>query len=326
MRERAQASVETAALTAVALALAIVLGLGVVRLGPALASTIAGAVSGAVASGTPTAPGLDGLERELLAAATGAGDSAPTLLDLRTHLLARLGARGRSGLRWRHPAGRRAGAGRRIHQLAVGRRRAPRRARQRRRMARGPLSHGHFRAGGQHHPRPCARVLAARARRRVLRRRDRAGSRGGRHRRSSRVADCRRSFCAASRARASSSSSALPPEAATAPPARNEHARSGLGRVRGAARARRAARCGADARPARAGARDSWRDRRRPFRCAGEARRPGGQRRRHRRRPGGARRRWHGDHAGRRPDRARTSPRRGCERTRSRARFSWPPP
>lgn len=91
MRERAQASVETAALTAVALALAIVLGLGVVRLGPALASTIAGAVSGAVASGTPTAPGLDGLERELLAAATGAGDSAPTLLDLRTHLLARLG-------------------------------------------------------------------------------------------------------------------------------------------------------------------------------------------------------------------------------------------
>jgi hypothetical protein len=91
MRERAQASVETAALTAVALALAIVLGLAVVRLGPALASTIAGAVSGVFESGRPTAPGLDGLERDLLAAATAGGASAPTLLDLRTQLRARLG-------------------------------------------------------------------------------------------------------------------------------------------------------------------------------------------------------------------------------------------
>jgi hypothetical protein len=90
MRERAQASVETIALTAAALALAAALLLGVVRLAPPLASVIGRAVSGVLTPGTPTAPGLDALERALLDGATSTDVDAPTLLDLRSHLRARL--------------------------------------------------------------------------------------------------------------------------------------------------------------------------------------------------------------------------------------------
>ncbi len=91
MRERGQASVETIALTATALALAVALAVGVIRLGPPLAATLARALSGVVAPEAPVAPGLDGLERALLAGATGPGAGGPTLLDLRTRLRARLG-------------------------------------------------------------------------------------------------------------------------------------------------------------------------------------------------------------------------------------------
>ena len=61
MRERAQASVETIALMAAAAALAAALALGVVRLGPPLASVIGQALAGVVAPAAPTAPGLDDL-------------------------------------------------------------------------------------------------------------------------------------------------------------------------------------------------------------------------------------------------------------------------
>jgi len=86
MRERAQASVETIALVAAALALAAALLLGIVRLAPPLASALGQALSGVLATGEPTAPGLDGLGRALLAGATGPDADGPTLLDLRTHL------------------------------------------------------------------------------------------------------------------------------------------------------------------------------------------------------------------------------------------------
>jgi hypothetical protein len=91
MRERAQASVETIALTAAALALAAALLLGVIRLGPPLAATLGQALSGVFSPRTPTAPDLDGLERALLGGATSAGADGPTLLDLRTRLRSRLG-------------------------------------------------------------------------------------------------------------------------------------------------------------------------------------------------------------------------------------------
>jgi hypothetical protein len=90
MRERAQASVETIALLVAALALAAVLLLGIVRLAPPLASQIGEALSGAFASSEPIAPGLDQLERSLLAGATSSDADGPTLLDLRTHLRLRL--------------------------------------------------------------------------------------------------------------------------------------------------------------------------------------------------------------------------------------------
>jgi hypothetical protein len=90
MRERAQASVETVALMAAAVALAAVLALGVVRLGPPFASLLRDALSGAFAPGSATAPGLDGLERALLAGATGADADGPTMLDVRAHLRSRL--------------------------------------------------------------------------------------------------------------------------------------------------------------------------------------------------------------------------------------------
>ncbi len=90
MRERAQASVETAALMAAAAALVAALALGVIRFGPPLASVIGQALSGIVAPAVPLAPGLDDLERALLAAATSADADGPTLLDVRTQLRSRL--------------------------------------------------------------------------------------------------------------------------------------------------------------------------------------------------------------------------------------------
>jgi hypothetical protein len=90
MRERAQASVETIALVAAALALAAVLVLGVVRLAPPLVSALGGELAGVFAPGHPTAPDLDALERVLLSGSTGSDADGPTLLDLRTHLRARL--------------------------------------------------------------------------------------------------------------------------------------------------------------------------------------------------------------------------------------------
>jgi hypothetical protein len=90
MRERGQASVEAVALMAAAVALAAVLAVGVVRLGPPFASVLREALSGIVAPGSATAPGLDGLERALLAGATSADADGPTVLDLRSHLRSRL--------------------------------------------------------------------------------------------------------------------------------------------------------------------------------------------------------------------------------------------
>jgi hypothetical protein len=91
MRERGQASVETIALTAAAVALAAALTMGVIRLGPPLASALGHALSGVVApTDAARAPGLDALERALLAGATGPAADGPTLLDLRTRLGARL--------------------------------------------------------------------------------------------------------------------------------------------------------------------------------------------------------------------------------------------
>ena len=90
MRERGQASVETVALVAAALALAAALLLGVVGLAPPLASALGHALSHELAPGAPTAPGLDGFERQLLDAATSPDDDGPTLLDLRTRLRSRL--------------------------------------------------------------------------------------------------------------------------------------------------------------------------------------------------------------------------------------------
>ena len=75
---------------AAALALAAVLLLGIVRLAPPLASALGGRSPGVFAPGQPSAPGLDGLERALLAGATGSDADGPTLLDLRTHLRSRL--------------------------------------------------------------------------------------------------------------------------------------------------------------------------------------------------------------------------------------------
>jgi hypothetical protein len=93
MRERAQASVETIALTAAVVALASALLLGVVRLGPPLASTLGQTLSQVFAPGQQKAPGLDGLERLLLAGATGAGADGPTLLDVRIQLRSHLDRR-----------------------------------------------------------------------------------------------------------------------------------------------------------------------------------------------------------------------------------------
>ena len=81
---------ETIALLAAAAALAAALVLGVVRLGPPLASVLGHALSGVVTPAVPTAPGLDDLERAVLAAATSADDDGPTLLDVRTRLRTRL--------------------------------------------------------------------------------------------------------------------------------------------------------------------------------------------------------------------------------------------
>ena len=75
---------------AAAAVLAAVLVLGVVRLGPPLASVVGQALSGIVGPGAPTAPALDDLERALLAGATSADADGPTLLDVRTRLLSRL--------------------------------------------------------------------------------------------------------------------------------------------------------------------------------------------------------------------------------------------
>jgi hypothetical protein len=93
MRERAQASVETIALMAAVMVIAGALVLGVVRLGPPLAGTIAAEVSGAFGSGSARAPGLDPFERLLVASATSPDADGATLLDVRTSLRARLGRR-----------------------------------------------------------------------------------------------------------------------------------------------------------------------------------------------------------------------------------------
>jgi hypothetical protein len=94
MRDRAQASVETIALMAAVMAVAGALAVGVVRLGPPLATSLGAALSGAFGGGTPTAPGLDPFERLLLASATSTEVDGATLLDLRTSLRTRLGLRG----------------------------------------------------------------------------------------------------------------------------------------------------------------------------------------------------------------------------------------
>jgi hypothetical protein len=91
MRERGQASVETIALIAVALAVGTALLLGIAGLAPALASTLARALSGVVTPASPSAPGLDGLESALLAGATSPDAEGATMLDVRTHLRSRLG-------------------------------------------------------------------------------------------------------------------------------------------------------------------------------------------------------------------------------------------
>jgi hypothetical protein len=91
MRERGQASVETVGLIAAVLALAAAVLFGIVRFGPPLATTLGAALSGVVNPGAPTAPGLDGLESALLAAATSPDTDGPTVLDVRTHLRSRLG-------------------------------------------------------------------------------------------------------------------------------------------------------------------------------------------------------------------------------------------
>src|SRR6185436_5989737 len=59
-------------------------------LGPPFASVVREALSGVFASGSPTAPSLDGVERALLAGTTSADADGPTVLDLRAHLRARL--------------------------------------------------------------------------------------------------------------------------------------------------------------------------------------------------------------------------------------------
>jgi hypothetical protein len=90
MRERAQASVETIALLAGAMAIAAALMLATVRLAPPLVSSIGRALSNVFGPSAPTAPGLDPLERLVLAGATSTTAEGPTLLDLRTHLRSRL--------------------------------------------------------------------------------------------------------------------------------------------------------------------------------------------------------------------------------------------
>jgi hypothetical protein len=90
MRERAQASVETIALTAAVLALMAALLFGSARLAPPLASLLGQALSQTFGDDQTRAPGLDEVERLLLRGATSAGDDGPTLLDLRTQLRSRL--------------------------------------------------------------------------------------------------------------------------------------------------------------------------------------------------------------------------------------------
>lgn len=90
MRERAQASVETIALSAAVMALAAALMLGAARLGPPLAGSLGDALSGAFDPGAAVAPGLDPFERLLVASATSPDPDGATLLDLRTSLRARL--------------------------------------------------------------------------------------------------------------------------------------------------------------------------------------------------------------------------------------------
>jgi hypothetical protein len=90
MRERAQASVETIALLTAAMAIAAALTLAVVRLGPPLAASAGQVLSSAFGPSARIAPGLDPLERLVLAGATNSAADGPTLLDLRTHLRSRL--------------------------------------------------------------------------------------------------------------------------------------------------------------------------------------------------------------------------------------------
>jgi hypothetical protein len=91
MRERAQASVETIALTAAIVALAGALATGLVRFGPPLAASLARAIAGEVAPAAATSPRLDDLERLLVASATSPDADGATLLDLRARLRTRLG-------------------------------------------------------------------------------------------------------------------------------------------------------------------------------------------------------------------------------------------
>jgi hypothetical protein len=91
MRQRGQASVETVALIAVALAVAAALLLGIVRLAPPFTATLVRVLSGVVAPGSQSTPGLDGLEVALLDAATSPDGDGPTMLDVRTLLRARVG-------------------------------------------------------------------------------------------------------------------------------------------------------------------------------------------------------------------------------------------
>jgi hypothetical protein len=91
MRERGQASVETVALIALALAVATALLLGITGFASPLTTTLVRALSGVVAPGSPSAPGLDGLEVALLDGATSPDVDGPTVLDVRTHLRSRLG-------------------------------------------------------------------------------------------------------------------------------------------------------------------------------------------------------------------------------------------
>ena len=107
---------------AAAVALAAALAFGVVRLGPPFASALREALSGVFASGSATAPSLDGLERALLAGATGHGRRRPDdARPARASALATRSPRRRHGVRGRPETTRRARAHRRRRRGRAGR-------------------------------------------------------------------------------------------------------------------------------------------------------------------------------------------------------------